>query len=214
LGWPFQLSDLTSPAIAVHHANVTHGIDARGAFPAQRTAAARQAQARRGGRWCEPYRRRCFVPLLVPASACTVVPGDTRKGVVPNIHGHAVEEAGSDRFVPGVYVAGWIKHGPQGVLRTNTRCATDTVRQIVADAEAGLIPRVAADVPSIDALLAERRVRVTTWQDWQALDRVKQERGAVNDAYRGSDNAYITRTSRVDQMPADARCHRLAAASD
>jgi ferredoxin/flavodoxin---NADP+ reductase len=142
------------------------------------------------------------------------VPFDARKGVVPNIHGHAVEEAGSDRFVPGVYVAGWIKHGPQGVLRTNTRCATDTVRQIVADAEAGLIPRVAADVPSIDALLAERRVRVTTWQDWQALDRVKQERGAVNDAYRGSDNAYITRTSRVDQMPADARCHRLAAASD
>jgi ferredoxin/flavodoxin---NADP+ reductase len=91
-----------------------------------------------------------------------------------------VEEAGSDRFVPGVYVAGWIKRGPQGVIGTNKQCATDTVRQIVADAEAGALPRVAADVPPIDALLAERNVRVTTWQDWQALDRVEQERGAAS----------------------------------
>ena len=107
------------------------------------------------------------------------VPFDDRRGVVPNIHGHVVEAPGSETVVPGVYVAGWIKRGPQGVIGTNKQCATDTVTQIVADAAAGAIPRAELADRSIDALLAERRVSVTSWTDWQLLDRAEQERGAA-----------------------------------
>jgi ferredoxin--NADP+ reductase len=107
------------------------------------------------------------------------VPFDDRAGVVPNVHGHVLEAAGSERHVPGVYVAGWIKRGPQGVIGTNKQCATDTVQQIVADAEAGTLPSLDASAPAIDALLSARGVRVTSWQDWLALDRVEQERGAA-----------------------------------
>ncbi len=107
------------------------------------------------------------------------VPFDEGRGVVPNVHGHVVEQAGSETAVPGLYVAGWIKRGPQGVIGTNKQCAADTVAQIVADAAAGAIPRVSASASSIDALLAERGVLVTSWADWQALDRAEQERGAA-----------------------------------
>jgi len=108
------------------------------------------------------------------------VPFDDRRGVVPNIDGRVVEQADSTAVVPGLYVAGWIKRGPQGIIGTNKLCATDTVTQVLADIAAGVLPTVADDVSPIDALLAERQVRVTSWADWQTLDKAEQERGAAS----------------------------------
>lgn len=107
------------------------------------------------------------------------VPFDARAGVVPNIGGRVVEQAGSATVVPGVYVAGWIKRGPQGIIGTNKLCAADTVAQVLADAAAGVIPRASEALSSLDALLAERGVLVTSWSDWQALDQAEQARGAA-----------------------------------
>ena len=107
------------------------------------------------------------------------VPFDDRAGVVPNLNGHVVEGAGSQAVVPGLYVAGWIKRGPQGIIGTNKLCAADTVTQLLADVAAGEIPAVRDDLPSIDALLAERDVCVTSWTDWQTLDKAEQARGAA-----------------------------------
>lgn len=121
------------------------------------------------------------------------VPFDDRRGVVPNIGGRVVEQADSTAVVPGMYVAGWIKRGPQGIIGTNKLCATDTVTQVLADIAAGALPPVADDVSSIDALLAERRVQVTSWADWQTLDKVEQERGAAS----GRPRVKIT---NVDEM--------------
>ncbi len=106
------------------------------------------------------------------------VPFDDRNGVVPNINGHVVEQAGSTTTVPGMYVAGWIKRGPQGIIGTNKLCATETVTQILADVAADGVPSAKGDVSSIDALLAERNVKVTNWSDWQTLDKAEQARGA------------------------------------
>jgi ferredoxin--NADP+ reductase len=108
------------------------------------------------------------------------VPFDDRNGVVPNVGGRVVEQAGSETPVPGVYVAGWIKRGPQGIIGTNKLCATDTVTQVLADVAAGAVPAIDSDAAPIDALLAERGVMVTTWADWQLLDRAEQERGAAS----------------------------------
>jgi ferredoxin--NADP+ reductase len=107
------------------------------------------------------------------------VPFDARGGVVPNIDGRVVEQAGSTAVVPGLYVAGWIKRGPQGIIGTNKLCAADTVARVLADATAGAIPRASDAVSSIDALLAERHVQVTSWADWQTLDKAEQARGAT-----------------------------------
>ena len=107
------------------------------------------------------------------------VPFDERRGVVPNIGGRVVEQAESTAVVPGLYVAGWIKRGPQGIIGTNKLCATDTVTQVLADMAADAVPTVSDTVSSIDALLAERNVRVTSWADWLLLDKAEQARGAA-----------------------------------
>lgn len=108
------------------------------------------------------------------------VPFDDRRGVVPNINGHVVEQADSTTTVPGLYVAGWIKRGPRGVIGTNKQCASGTVTQLLADLEAGAVPSIRDDVSTIDALLAERGVTTTSWGDWQALDAEEQARGAAS----------------------------------
>jgi len=107
------------------------------------------------------------------------VPFDDRRGVVPNIGGRVVEQADSTVVVPGMYVAGWIKRGPQGIIGTNKLCATDTVTQVLADIAAGAVPVPSEEVSTIDALLTERHVRVTTWADWLTLDKAEQARGAA-----------------------------------
>ena len=70
-----------------------------------------------------------------------------------------------------------IKRGPQGVIGTNKACATDTVKQLLADVEAGAVPEVEPGVSSVDALLGERGVVVTDWADWQRLDAEETRRG-------------------------------------
>jgi len=108
------------------------------------------------------------------------VPFDERKGVVPNIDGRVVEAPGSTTPVPGMYVAGWIKRGPQGIIGTNKLCATDTVTQVLADIAASAVPSLDSAVSTIDTLLAERGVMVTSWADWQTLDKAEQARGTAS----------------------------------
>lgn len=129
------------------------------------------------------------------------VPFDERNGVVPNVGGRVVEAAGSESVVPGLYVAGWIKRGPQGIIGTNKLCATDTVTQLLADVAAGAVPTLDDAVPAIDALLAERGVTVTTWADWQVLDKAEQARGAES----GRPRVKITTVQEMLEIVAAAR---------
>ena len=50
------------------------------------------------------------------------LPFDERKGVIPNDKGRVIDQE-SKRQVPGVYVTGWIKRGPSGVIGTNKAAA-------------------------------------------------------------------------------------------
>ena len=49
------------------------------------------------------------------------VPFDGRRNVIPNVDGRVVTDDG--RAVPGLYVAGWIKRGPTGIIGTNKKDA-------------------------------------------------------------------------------------------
>ncbi len=110
----------------------------------------------------------------------TALPGlpfDDRRGVIPNVTGRVVESTDSATAVRGVYVAGWIKRGPQGVIGTNKSDAAETVDHLLADAVSGRLAVAAGSAADLDALLAERELDVTSWTDWQALDRAEIERG-------------------------------------
>ncbi|WP_132993222.1 FAD-dependent oxidoreductase [Gordonia zhaorongruii] len=65
------------------------------------------------------------------------LPFDETTGTVAHRAGRVVD--GGDP-IPGVYVTGWIKRGPSGFIGTNKTDSGETVANLLADAEAGLLP--------------------------------------------------------------------------
>ncbi|HLX20292.1 MAG TPA: FAD-dependent oxidoreductase [Gaiellaceae bacterium] len=94
------------------------------------------------------------------------VPFDEKGGVIPNEDG---------RVAPGVYVAGWIKRGPTGVIGTNKKDATETVEHLLADLRDA--PRKGTAAADVDALLDERGVRRVVYDGWLAIDGHERGRG-------------------------------------
>ncbi|HEY3934158.1 MAG TPA: FAD-dependent oxidoreductase [Gemmatimonadales bacterium] len=106
------------------------------------------------------------------------LPFDAERGIVPNISGRVVQAPGSATPVRGVYVTGWIKRGPHGIIGTNKSCAAETVDHLLADAVSGRLAPAVHRTEVFDALLAARGIEVVSWSDWQAIDRAEIGRGA------------------------------------
>ena len=105
------------------------------------------------------------------------LPFDERAAVVPHDAGRVRSRTGP---VPGMYVAGWIKRGPTGVIGTNKSDAVETVATLLADAEDGRLPR--APVRDPDALvqfLRARGVHPVEWSGWESIDEAERELGAA-----------------------------------
>jgi ferredoxin--NADP+ reductase len=106
------------------------------------------------------------------------LPFDDDAATVPNDAGRVLGKDGAP--LPGLYAAGWIKRGPTGVIGTNRSDATETVRSLLADAEAGNVP--SAPEPAPDAVLATLRrhgTRYVTWDGWRRIDEYERELGEI-----------------------------------
>jgi ferredoxin--NADP+ reductase len=102
------------------------------------------------------------------------LPFDEAAGVVPHAAGRVLTEGGP---LPGVYVAGWVKRGPTGVIGTNKSDAAETVATLLADADG--LPRAPEREPAaVLALLRTRGVDPVEWCGWQAIDAAEQALGA------------------------------------
>jgi ferredoxin--NADP+ reductase len=121
------------------------------------------------------------------------LPFDERAGIIPNAAGRVLTAPGAADTLPGVYVAGWIKRGPSGVIGTNKPCAVESAEQLLADREADRLPAPAGDQAALDALLASRDVRVVTFADWQRLDQLEVEQGKAAGRPR-------LKFTRIDEM--------------
>jgi ferredoxin--NADP+ reductase len=101
---------------------------------------------------------------------------DAASGTIPNEGG---------RVEPGIYVAGWIKRGPTGVIGTNKSDATETVRSLLSD----LLGDEAVDVPlarpgmlrypardgeparaALEDLLARKGIRPVSYAQWLRVE--------------------------------------------
>lgn len=76
--------------------------------------------------------------------------------------------------LPGVYVAGWIKRGPTGVIGSNRPCAKETALSLLADAPA-LAEHASAGDPV--AALIRAGQRPVTWPGWLAIEAAEAEWG-------------------------------------
>jgi ferredoxin--NADP+ reductase len=110
-------------------------------------------------------------------SAIDGLPYDATKGVTPNDHGRVVDDDGQP--LDGVYVTGWIKRGPRGVIGTNRSCAEETVARLLDDYAEGRLTRDVADREALVRLLAERGSSPIAWSGWRAIDAAERRRGTA-----------------------------------
>jgi ferredoxin--NADP+ reductase len=107
-------------------------------------------------------------------SALPGLPFDMQTGVISNVAGRVM-----DGSVPrtGVYVTGWIRRGPRGVIGSNKQCAAETVGCLLADARAGKLSRRNDDAVA-QALTANQR-QVVSFGGWQRIDRAERQAGSA-----------------------------------
>jgi len=113
------------------------------------------------------------------------LPWNSRDHVVPHDAGRVLDLDGSP--IPGVYVNGWVKRGPVGLIGHTKGDAIETVGSMLEDLDT--IP-VAPEptLEAVDEFLAARGIAFTTWDGWQLLDAhelaLGQAYGPVGDAPR------------------------------
>lgn len=92
----------------------------------------------------------------------------------------------SSTTFPALYVAGWLKTGPTGVIATTMYDSFAVGDAITADWELHKrrqenITRTGAknDPASVKRLLHEKGIRAVSWRDWKVIDAAERERGKV-----------------------------------
>jgi len=95
------------------------------------------------------------------------IPFDESTGTVPHRAGRVVDLDGS--VVAGVYVTGWIKRGPVGLIGHTKSDAAETVASVLADLDRLPAPEV-PDPGETKRMLREKGVDFTTLADWDRLD--------------------------------------------
>jgi ferredoxin/flavodoxin---NADP+ reductase len=122
------------------------------------------------------------------------VPFDAMSGVIPNEAGRIIDPR-TGAPVRGEYVVGWIKRGPRGIIGTNKPDSQETVRMLLADLAAGHLDKdEVPGRPVLERLLSERRQDFVSYEDWQLIDLLEQERG------RASGDRPRVKFSRVEEM--------------
>jgi ferredoxin--NADP+ reductase len=105
------------------------------------------------------------------------IPFDERDGIIPNREGRVLD-ATTKQPIARLYVAGWIKRGPSGVIGTNKPDAAATVELMLADAQQQQFSQgLQTDAEALPALLARKQVRYVTYADWQRIDKVEVAEG-------------------------------------
>ena len=113
------------------------------------------------------------------------LPFDDKSFVVPNAEGRVLN---GHAHLEGVYVAGWIKRGPRGLIGNNRADSSQTVGHLLKDAE-HLRAKPRRGGHGARQLLKERGAEPVTYKDWRILDRIELETGAE----KGKDRAKIVR---------------------
>ena len=104
------------------------------------------------------------------------VPFDQRRGIIPNIDGRVMDENNSP--VPGLYVAGWIKRGPTGIIGTNRADSVATVKSMTDDLNKLATSPEKQGGRAVMALLENAGIRYVSFSDWKIIDQSEIARGA------------------------------------
>jgi len=104
------------------------------------------------------------------------LPFDAASGTIPSEGGRVLSSVGGTP-VRGVYVSGWIKRGPSGVIGTNKKCASETAGSLIEDYRAGKLAEPRGVHDELDALLEARSVQQIDDPAWQRIDKHERAKG-------------------------------------
>lgn len=114
---------------------------------------------------------------------------DARRGIVVNVHGKVAD---SRDGLGGLYVSGWLKRGPSGIIGTNIADAKDTVASIAKDLDDQTIK---SGDSSLQSLLEKRGVRVVDWSSYERIDAVE-----TDESRKRSKDQPREKLSTIDEM--------------
>lgn len=121
-----------------------------------------------------------FDLVLRSAGYCCVpipgVPFDAASSIFRNRGGRIIDE--SQQAIPGLYVTGWAKRGPTGIIGTNRADSVETVKALLSDLESvARMPKSGAG--GIRPLLLRNGIRIVSYTDWLRIDAKELARGSA-----------------------------------
>ncbi len=139
------------------------------------------------------------------------LPWDSSNHVVPHEAGRVLDLDGSP--VPGVYVNGWVKRGPVGLIGHTKGDAIETIGSMLADLDA--LPRATEPSPeAVTEFLDSRDIAWTTWDGWQLLDAHERSLGEAYGAVAGKDGESARERVKVVDRQVMIDVSRAVAAVD
>ncbi len=113
------------------------------------------------------------------------VPFDLERHVIPNDGGRVLVSA-EEGATPEekLYVTGWIKRGPVGLIGNTKSDAKETTDMLLADADAGKLATPShTGIDDILGLLRERGIDYATWAGWYKLDEAERALGEADEKF-------------------------------
>ncbi|KAJ3112487.1 hypothetical protein HDU96_004504 [Phlyctochytrium bullatum] len=111
------------------------------------------------------------------------IPFDSNRNVVPNQAGRVLDTEA--QRVPNLYVSGWLKRGPVGVVAATMYDAFETADALLADIGTGAPERKLDGAEGLEKELKKRNVRTYSLKDWKVIDehekRVGEKLGKVRE---------------------------------
>lgn len=123
------------------------------------------------------------------------LPFAAETGTLPNDRGRVLVPTGE---LSRVYVAGWLKRGPNGRIGTNRSDAQETVTALLEDLPG--LPHPSRPRTNLRALLHDRGVEFVDYPGWLAIDALERRLGAD----RGTARVKTGRRSRMLKAAANS----------
>jgi adrenodoxin-NADP+ reductase len=129
----------------------------------------------------------------LPGFKAAGIPFNTSAGVIPNDHlGRVIDvcdqydpfNVRTEKHIPGLYCAGWVKRGPTGVIASTMEDAFSTADSIAWDWY-NKLPFLNAGGSTglgwegIKAYAENNQCRRVSWADWKRIDSAEKEKGQL-----------------------------------
>ncbi|KAF8476218.1 hypothetical protein BDZ91DRAFT_648670 [Kalaharituber pfeilii] len=144
-----------------------------------------------------------YLSLPLPGASSLGIPFNPKLGLIPNEGGRVVipVETGPPDFVetgtirvPGVYVSGWVKRGPTGVIASTMYDAFETGDAVIEDWVGGGEGSGGKSVEfmefggagtgeerrgweAMEGIAKERGIRRVSWEEWRKIEEAEKQRG-------------------------------------